>query len=191
MKKTSSRVPDQQARFVEAYFAKGENATQAYLVIKPHVTEKTANTEGCRLLANTKVWALVEKRRAELLQRNALTAERVYEEISGIVNFNPKRLLGDNNEPKPLHELADRDAAALEVVVENGLVRYRAIDKGRALEQAIKILRLTERPPPPPPDPADGQQVDMRDITRRLAFLLQKEAAENSAPQLPSPKKAA
>lgn len=184
-----SRPSDLHARFVEAYFTHLENATRAYLQVKPHVSDTTANTEGSRLLANPKVQQLVEKRRAELRAKSALTAERVYEELSGIGYFNPKNLLNEKGEVKPLHELDDRTACALEVVVENGQMRYRAHDKNRALEQATKILRLTDRPPPPPPDADTGKPVDMRSVAKRLLFILKKEAAERAAqPKLPDPK---
>jgi phage terminase small subunit len=196
VKKTSSRVPELIARFVEAYFAQRENATQAYLAIKPHVTINTAAVEGHKLLSKPKTQELVEKRRAQLRSRYALSAERVYEELGRLSYFTPKKLLHEDGRQKMLHELDDDTAAALSAIEtetsKDGVLitRYRAHDKNSALEKVIKILRLNERPPPTPPDPSDGRPTDMRDTTRRLLFMLHKEAAENaSTPKLARPKK--
>jgi phage terminase small subunit len=48
---------ERNARFVDAYFAEGENQTRAYLKTHPNVTYNTAAVEGHRLLKDPKVHA--------------------------------------------------------------------------------------------------------------------------------------
>lgn len=190
-------------RFALAYIAKGENARAAYLEVKPHVTENTAGVEGHRLLKIPNVQKLIEKHRAELRQRFALTTDRVVQELARVSYFNPKRLVDARGKPIPLHQLDDDTAAALasveisEVetrgrgknkVVVNRLVKGRPFNKPTALEKSIKILRLYDKPPPPPPDEAGEQHVDQRDVARRMAFLLAQEAHATEREQKPAPK---
>ena len=55
--------------------------------------------------------------------------------------------------------------------------RWRSFDKISALEKAVKILRLYDKPPPPPPEDDGLQHVDdpPSEIVRRVAFMLERE----------------
>ncbi len=174
-------------RFVEAYFANSENQTRAYLAVNPNVTYGTAAVEGHRLIKNPKVHAMIEKRRAEMRAQYALTAERVFQELGRLSYFDPRKLVDADGRPIPLHKLDDDTAAALAAIELEmkgegkdavAVTRWRPFDKISALEKAVKILRLYDKPPPPPPD-EEGRQVaeDPRETARRMAFLLRAGAA--------------
>lgn len=47
--------------FILEYLSNGENATAAYLVVKPHVTRKTAAVEGWKLLRKPAIAAALER----------------------------------------------------------------------------------------------------------------------------------
>lgn len=185
MKKKANQL---YAKFAHAYIAKGENATEAYLAVKPNVQRNTAGAEGHRLLKIPEVHKLIEQLRAELRARYALTTDRVIQELARVAYFNPAQLVG--KKLKDLHE----DVTApltLELDGKGNVLKIRTPPpsaKNTAVKQAVKILRLEDKPPPPPPDP-DGHQVlnaDPRDTARRMLFLLRKGAVEErQAPAAP------
>lgn len=175
-------------RFARAYIAKGENATQAYLEVKPHVARTTAGVEGHKLLKLPRVQRAIAQMRAQLRKRFDLTTERVVHETARIAYFNPRRVLDEKGKPRKLHELDEDTAAGLHFEIapgKNGQLRVERVrmarpsEKNAANEKLIKMLRLYDKPPPPPPpDPqAKGPTVDERETVRRLAFLLAKEEA--------------
>lgn len=182
-------------RFAEAYIAKAENATQAYLEVKPHVTVLTAGVEGHKLLKIPKVQKLIEQRREELRRRFALTTDRVIQELARVSYFNPKRLVDEHGRAIPLHRLDDDTAAALAAieitettvqgkgrskVVITRTTKGRPFNKTPALDKSIKILRLYDKPPPPSPE-AEEELPDVRETARRMAFLLARGAAAATA----------
>lgn len=206
---SKAAVRERNERFVNAYLSKGENATQAYLEIKPGVATNSAATEGYRLLKLPEVQKAIEKRRAEIRAQFALTTDRVFQEHARIAYFNPKRLVDANGKAVPLHELDDDTAAALshvevteteirgkgkDQVVVTRRIKGRPFNKPGTLREVSKILRLYDKPPPPPPD-KDGSQVaeDPRETARRMAFLLRAGAAADekalAKPARPAKKK--
>lgn len=198
-------MKERNARFVDAYFAKGENATQAYLEINPGVATNSAATEGYKLLKLPEVHAAIEKRRLEIRARFALTTDRVYQEHARIAYFQPKKLVDANGRAVPLHQLDDDTAAALanveiteteirgkgkDKVVITRKVKGRPFNKPSTLREVSKILRLYEKPPPPPPDETPLALADPRETAKRMAFLLARgAAAEGKATAKPAPTK--
>ncbi len=187
---------ERHARFVQTYIARGENATQAYLDISPKVTPGTAAVEGHRLLKLPKIQKAIEKARAELRAKFALTTDRVIQELARVAYFNPQRMAGEKGKAKQLHELDEDTAAALQIETDGdgNVLKVRSpapSAKNTAVKQAVRILRLEDKPPPPPPEAADGRVEDPRDTARRMAFLLAKGAhAEGKAqPEPASPKR--
>lgn len=74
-------LTDKQSRFVKEYLI-DSNATQA--AIRAGYSEKTANEQGSRLLANVSVRQAVDKgqeKKAEKLEITALDLVREYEEV--------------------------------------------------------------------------------------------------------------
>lgn len=200
---SKASASEREAHFVQAYIANGENATQAYLEAHHGVTNNTAAVEGHRILKQPKIQKAIEKARAELRARFALTTDRVVEEQARILYFQPKRLLDvKTGKALPLHKVDDATAAALSVVeitetevrgkgkdkvVVHRKMRHRPYNKVSALNMANKILRIYDKPPPPPPD-EEGRQVteDPRETARRMVFLLRRGAvAEEKAAKVP------
>lgn len=180
-------------RFVKAFIATGENATQAYLKVKPHVAINTAGAEGHKLLKIPEIQRAIEKHRVDLRARFALTTDRVIQELARVAYFNPRRVVGEDGKAKKLHELDDDAAAAMQVELDGDgkVLKMRTpapAAKNTAVKQAVKILRLEDRPPPPPPDPVDAEQFDKRDLARRMAFMLAEEAHTSEREGKPQPK---
>jgi len=192
---------ERNARFVESYFAHRENATEAYLAVKPNVARNTAGAEGHKLLKIPEIHKAIERRRGEIRAQFALTAERVFQELGRLSYFDPRKLVDAQGKPIPLHLLDDDTAAALAAIElemrEDGkdvvsVTRWRPFDKVAALGKAVKILRLEDRPPPPPPDDL-GLQQDPRELAKRMVYLLRagvaaKEKSE-ARPERPVKKK--
>ena len=185
-------VQERNARFVQAYIALGENATEAYLRINPKVARNSAASEGHKLLKLPEIHKAIEVERAKLRARFALTTERVVQELGRVAYFNPARLIGEKGKPKALHEIDEDTFAPLTLELDGSgkVLKVRTPPpsaKNTAVKQAVKILRLEDKPPPPPPDPSGQQQVhDPRETARRLAFLLRKGSVE---PERARPKK--
>lgn len=196
---------ERNARFVQAYIANGENATAAYLVIKPGVARSTAGTEGHKLLKLPAIHAAIEAERAKLRAKFALTTDRVVQEQARIVYFQPKKLIDANGKPIPLHQLDDDTAAALSVVeleetetrgkgkekvVVHRKMKHRPYNKVSALNMVNKILRVYDKPPPPPPPPPGSEPIsaDPKDTARRMAFLLARGAAVEAREAKPQAK---
>lgn len=179
-KRGTSKVAagERNARFVDAYFAEGENQTRAYLKTHPNVTYNTAAVEGHRLLKDPKVHAMVEKRRTELRAKYALTSDRVIQELARVAYFNPRALFDDKGKNVELHKLDPDTSAALTLELDGkgNVLKARTptpAAKNTALEKGVKILRLYDKPPPPPPDEMGKPQVyDPQETARRMAFLL-------------------
>lgn len=200
MANAKARKKEQYRRFADAYIATGENSTQAYLQLKPHVTDTTAATEGWKLLRIPEVKKLVEERRMELRRKFSLTTDRVIQEQARICYFNPKDMVDDKGNEIPLHKLNEDTAAALasvevttitttgkgkDQVVTKRVMKARPFNKVSALEKSIRMLRLYDKPPPPPPDAPDAAFQDPKDTARRMAFLLARGAAAAEKPAAP------
>lgn len=190
--KSKASVTERQNRFVQAYIANGENATQAYLTVNPHVTTGSAGVEGHRLLKIPRIQQAIEKHRAELRLRFALTTDRVVQELARVAYFDPRRMLDEKGTPVPLHKLDDNTAAglSLELDGDSKVLKMRTVrpsEKNTAVEKAVRILRLYDKPPPPPPELPGEEHVDQRDVARRMAFLLAQEAHTADRERKPAP----
>ena len=101
--------------FIEAYIANGGNATNA--AISAGYSAKTAYSSGARLLKDVEIFRLLSERKASALaqaeEETGLTIKGTLRELSYIVHSNPKRLYDADGNMKQVHELEDRDAAAI------------------------------------------------------------------------------
>ena len=75
------RLTDKQARFVAEYLV-DSNATQA--AIRAGYSEKTAHSQGPRLLDNVEVKAALAAKQNRVLEKLELTAEKVLSDIDRI-----------------------------------------------------------------------------------------------------------
>lgn len=166
-------------RFVDAYLACGENATQAYkLAGFTASTDQVAGTEGHKLLKKPEVHQMLEKRRAELRAKFAVTTENAFRVMAQIAYFNPTGLFDEKGNLKPLHKLDPYTASALTIETDGQKVlKVRGVtpaQKATIVEKLNKVLRVYDRPPPPPPDDEGKQRLttDDKETARRMAFLL-------------------
>ncbi len=126
------------ARFVEEYLI-DLNATNA--AKRAGYSEKTANTQGSRLLADVDIATAITEARAARTQRNEITADQVLKEL-GLVAFGA-------TEQAP--RVADK-VKALELIG-----RHLAMWKDRVEVEApepFKIELTDYAAPPPHPKPA-------------------------------------
>ncbi len=147
-----SNLNEMQRRFAEEYI-KDFNATQAAL--RAGYSEKTAYSQGQRLLKHVEIKAHLAKFAQKAADRYEVTAERVTRELALLGFSNVKDLAG-----KSIDEI-DRDAAASikEMTTEavqskDGSVvlrtKYKTADKHSALKTLAQITGLLAQEGPPP-----------------------------------------
>jgi phage terminase small subunit len=150
------RLLPQHQKFVDALVSDpARNQTKA--AIAAGYAEKHAAVKGSQLMAREDVRGAVQERIDRASARSQLTVERVQEEIARLAFSNPKHLFDEKTgELKPLHELADDDAAVIASIdneelyegtgkdrERTGTVRKLKLwDKGRALELAARHLGM-------------------------------------------------
>lgn len=120
------------------------NATGAYRrAVNPDATDRTAGTEGHRLLKNPKVAELVAEGRGRLVGVLGVSAERTVEEYRRIGYIDPRTVMRwgpDGMVPHPSDELTPEAAAAVAEVKSKRTIR-RDKDGGETetVELAIKM----------------------------------------------------
>lgn len=99
-----------QERFVQEYLI-DLNATQA--AVRAGYSERTANEQGSRLLANVSVRSAIEAAKAARIERTHITQDRVLQELARIAFFDLRKLYRQDGSLKAMHELDDDAAAVL------------------------------------------------------------------------------
>lgn len=84
---TTQELTDRQARFCEEYLI-DLNATQA--AIRAGYSEKTANEQGARLLANVSVQEKIAELKAERSKRTEITQDSVIQELAAVARAEVK-----------------------------------------------------------------------------------------------------
>lgn len=84
---TTQELTDRQARFCEEYLI-DLNATQA--AIRAGYSEKTANEQGARLLANVSVQEKIAELKAERAKRTEITQDSVIQELAAVARAEVK-----------------------------------------------------------------------------------------------------
>lgn len=203
-KRGTSKAAAEQRRkvFAETYLANGENGTRAYMEAFACTNTNVAAVEAHHLLRNPKIQKVIEQHRSEIRARFGLTTDRVMFELARVSYFNPKKLVDENGKLVPLHKLDDDTAVALaavdifetettgegeDKVVLTRRVKGRPFNKTAALDKAIKILRLYDKPPPLQPDEVAPGMTDPRETARRMAYLLARGAAATERDDNPPP----
>jgi phage terminase small subunit len=143
-----------QARFVAEYLI-DLNATQA--AIRAGYSEKTANEQGCRLLANVKVAAAIADAQDKRAGRTEITQDRVMAELAKLGFYDIRKAVRWGGAPKatqegeliypvemvPSEDMDDSTAAAIsEVSLTAQGVKIKMVDKLAALEKLGKHLGM-------------------------------------------------
>lgn len=149
---TKPQLRPKHQRFVSEYVI-DHNGKQAAIRAgyKPSAAERTA----CVLLADDKVSQAVAVAEAALLARNALTADRVLEELRRLAFADARGFWDDDGNLKPMKDLSPEQGSVLagfEAVIKNAKAgdgqtdtvhKIKLWDKTRALETLAKHFGLT------------------------------------------------
>ena len=136
-----------QERFAQEY-VKDFNSTQA--AVRAGYSERTAYSQGQRLLKNVEVQSRVESLMQEATERNKVTIDQVINEYAKIAFNDPRRFFHADGSPKAIHEL-DADAAAClsgldveERLTEDDVFartkKYKLLDKKGALDSLMRYF---------------------------------------------------
>lgn len=144
-------MSEKHARFVAEYLI-DLNATQA--AIRAGYSPKTANEQGCRLLANASVAQAVAEGQRKRLHSAELSATRVLEEMRRLAFSDVRDLFDEQGNLRPIHTLTQEQSAAiagLEVIIKNAeagdgktdkVHKIKVWDKPRTLEMLGKHFKL-------------------------------------------------
>ena len=150
-RKTRDTLTPRQARFVAEYLI-DLNATQA--AIRAGYSQRTANEQGCRLLAKSNVGEAVAKGAARTLRKLEVTQERVLREVAALAFSSVKELVDADDKLLPISQWSREAAAAVSSVeiakrhlvagdgVREDVVKIRLWDKTRSLGDLMKHLGL-------------------------------------------------
>lgn len=145
---------DKQLRFVEEYLV-DLNATQA--AIRAGYSEKTARSQGQRLLTNDDIQQALSEAQNDRSERTRITQDRIIKEIARLGLSDVRKLFDDSGRLLQPHEWDDDIAAAVASIEvdqrkepgEDGEVytvtKIKAWDKNSALEKLMKHLGLYEK----------------------------------------------
>lgn len=146
------KLTPKQERFVDEYLT-DLNATQA--AIRAGYSKKTAGRQAMELLNKTHIAAEISARKKQIADDTGITRNRIIQEMARLAFFNIKGLVNSEGNPKPIHELSDDVAAAIngvEITVIGGnegqdahVKKYRIPDKNKSLENLAKILGYMDR----------------------------------------------
>lgn len=143
-------TPKQQ-RFVAEYL-KDLNAKQA--AIRAGYSKRSAEFQGSKLLADSKVSQAVSEGKAQQLETAKLSAARVLEELRRLAFIDIRSFFDEHDNLKPVHELtADQGSAlaSMEVIIKNAeagdgktdrVHKFKVWDKSRSLEMLAKHFAL-------------------------------------------------
>lgn len=176
---------DRRAIFIEAYIANGGNVTQA--AIAAGYSEKTAASQGSRLLKDAKISEELRGRQKELGQKYQLDTESVLQQLARLVYADPRRVFGADGCLLPVSEWPDDVAAMVASVEVDALFegqgkdrkqvgvtqKVKFWDKNSAIEKAMKHLGAFEKhnKQKSPFETMTPEQLD-RFIQRKQAELL-------------------
>jgi len=177
-------TPKQQ-RFVDYYLSNGFNATDA--AKSAGYSEKSAYSQGQRLLKHVEVKKAVEKKQSNLRKNTKVKAEKIIAELAKIAFSNIKDIADWESASvrfKSSEDIPDEIAACIQEISEHSTqtqfggsqtLRLKLYDKQRALEMLGKYLGLwVEKHEHSGPDgkPLQVQPVDPRLIVQDAAKLL-------------------
>lgn len=118
-------TPRQQA-FVDAYLVT-PNATEA--AIKAGYSAKTAGQMGFKVLQVPAVAEAIAKKRERVSAKSELTAEFLDRKLKALLDFDPRKLLGDDGRVKMPHEWDDETASAIAGLENEELFEGRGEDR--------------------------------------------------------------
>lgn len=142
---TSKAAANERKRlFAEAFCANGGNATQAAKTAG--YSPRSAYSTGATLLKDPVVVPILAKRRAALLEKAGLKAERVLQELSTVAHSDVTRLFDSAGNVLPISEWPeDLRGAVASIEIGPNETRIKLWDKNGALNMALKHLGQFEK----------------------------------------------
>lgn len=131
---------DKQKRFAEEYII-DLNATQA--AIRADYSEKTAYSQGQRLLKKVEIQAEVQRLMEERSKRTEISADRVVAEIAKHAFLNPKAFFNDDGSLKNIHDVPDEAVVALTGL--DVFEEFEGFGDDRELIGYTKKLKFTDK----------------------------------------------
>jgi phage terminase small subunit len=131
-----------QERFVAEYLV-DLNATQA--AIRCGYSEKTASSQGERLLRNAEIASAVAKSTQAQLQTVAVTAERVKARLAALAFSDIRGFYDEAGNLKPLKDLTEDQAAAIagfEIIKKNAAAGDGVVDTVHKIKIADQLKAL-------------------------------------------------
>lgn len=146
-------LKQRRTRFIKEYLI-DQNATRA--AIAAGYSEKTARSQGQRLLTKVDIRSQIETQNAKVNAKLELTAERVKQEIARLCYYDPANYFEEDGSPKKFADMDEDSRRAIagfetaELFQGNGeerglagyVKKFKLADKGRALETAARVLKL-------------------------------------------------
>jgi len=174
---TKNSKEERRKLFVQAMIAYSSNITQS--AIAAGFSKHTAASQGSRLLKEVKTKQLLAEARAKLLEKFSLTNENVARHLAAIVNFDPRRMLGEDGKQLPMHLWPDDVAfavAGVEITQNDDrqtITKHKIWDKNAGIGHAMKALGMSkERLQLEMPEKTGDGEINMLDAARRVAFTL-------------------
>ena len=148
-----SGVHQRRTRFIKEYLI-DQNATRA--AKDSGFSEKTAYSQGQRLLKNVEVQQAICKANAKINNKLELTPERIRAEVARLCYYDPADFWNANGTAKAMHEIPEDARRAIggfesaELFEGSGedraqigyIKKFKLMDKGRALELAARIEKM-------------------------------------------------
>lgn len=130
-----------QKAFVEAYLSNGQNATQAALAAG--YSERTAHSQGSRLLNHVEVSAEIQRRTQRVVNRLEVTADRIIQERARLAFYDPTKLAGIQT-LEQIHALDEDTRRAIQEIElkADGSLKIKAASKDASLTALEKIHGL-------------------------------------------------
>lgn len=177
-----------QQRFVDEYLI-DLNATQA--AIRAGYSEKTANEQASRMLANVNIQQLIQNAINNRSIKTEITQERVLLEIARLAFNDPRKAFDKNGAILPIKEWPDEVAAAVSSIKINetkvdGVVvgetkEIKFWDKGKQIELAGRHLAMfTDKITQTIKSTVDIENMPDDELLRELAHLEKINAAIKS-----------
>ncbi len=154
--KTQGASAERRKIFISAYLSNGRDGADA--ARKSGSPAKSAANAAYKMLQEPAVAAAVRAKTEIAIAKFDMTAETVLRELAAIVHFDVRKLLNEDGTPKPLNELDDATAAAIqgidvyiekskhedgsEVTESAQTVKYKVADKNSAIIAAMRYFNL-------------------------------------------------
>lgn len=176
------KLTAKQARFAEEYII-DLNATQA--AIRVGYSEKTAYSQGQRLLKKVEVKTAIDAALAKRSERTKITADWVLQRLVDEVEADLADLFDENGKTKPVHEWPEVFRTGLVAGIEvsellegaGKVSKFKLSDRLKRIEligKHVDINAFRDQHGVGNPDGTPLDTVDDNEIARRLAFILRK-----------------